>query len=104
MALGTKSLGRCGAYSFAGCQADLASCAIGVPGVDRDDTNASTAALEMAVADGQRSRLYTVRGEHRRGAGRLIGDSYGKVEIAARFQSGFDGSKAEAARKRVLGE
>lgn len=104
MTLSGKSFCGCGAHAFARCDTDLAGRAIGVSGIDCNNTNMPGAALQMTVAHSYWSSLYAVGGEHGSGAGRLIGNGDGKIEIATRFQSSFDGSEAKAARKRVLGE
>ena len=96
---------RCrGAHSLARSDANLTRGAVRVAGIHGDHANPSAASFKMAAAYGQRSSLDTVSGKHGRSAGRFVSDSYGKVEIAARFQSGFDGSKAKSARKRILRE
>ena len=102
--LSAEGLCGCGAHPFARCHPDLAGRAIGVSGIDGNNTNMPGAALQMTAAHSDWSSLYAVGGEHGSSAGRLIGDGDGKIELAARFQSSFDGSEAKAARKRVLGE
>ena len=96
---------RCrGAHSLARSDTNLARGAVRVAGIHGDHANPSAASFKMAAAYGQRSSLYTVSGKHGRSTGRFVSDSYGKVQIAARFQSGFNGSKAKSARKRILRE
>src|SRR5271155_4125885 len=104
MAFRTKCLRCRGAHSFARRDANLARRAIGVARIHDDDANPSAAPFKMAASYGQRSSLYAVSGKHGRSAGRRVGNSYGKVKLAARLQTGFDCSKAKPARQPVLRE
>src|SRR5579883_1017969 len=104
MSFSVQTIGGRSAHLFARSNADFTRGAVGVPGIDRKHSHVSAAALEMTVADGYRSSFHAVGCEHSRAARGMIGNGDSKVEIAARFQSGFNGGKTEAARKRIFRE